>query len=60
MWWAGHVALMGGKKREYGVLVEKHEEKRPLGRPRLRRIMILYRILGRFFGGCKVDSDDPE
>jgi hypothetical protein len=33
---AGHVAQMGEKRDAYGVLVEKSEGKRPLGRPRLR------------------------
>jgi len=36
MRWAGHVGCMGEKKGLYGVLVGKPEEKRPLGRPRLR------------------------
>jgi hypothetical protein len=34
MRWAGHVALMGEKRNAYSLLVEKLEEKRPLGRPR--------------------------
>jgi hypothetical protein len=36
MRWAGHVALMGERREVYRVLVEKPEEKRPLGRPMLR------------------------
>jgi hypothetical protein len=36
MRWAGHVALMGERGAVYRVLVRKPEEKRPLGRPRLR------------------------
>jgi len=32
----GHVARMGEGRGVYGVLVEKPEGKRPLGRPRLR------------------------
>jgi len=34
--WAGHVARMGVVRGVYGVLVEKPEGKRPLGRPRPR------------------------
>jgi len=29
--WVGHVACMGGRSGAYRVLVEKPEEKRPLG-----------------------------
>jgi hypothetical protein len=37
MRWAGHVARMGGKKRNaYRLLVGKPEGRRPLGRPRGR------------------------
>ena len=36
MRWAGHVARMGVGRGVYGVLVGKHEVKRPLGRPRHR------------------------
>jgi hypothetical protein len=36
MRWAGHVACMGGGRLVCRVLVGKPEEKRPLGRPRLR------------------------
>jgi hypothetical protein len=32
----GHVARMGEKRNAYRILVRKSEEKRPLGRPRLR------------------------
>jgi hypothetical protein len=38
MRWAGHVARMGGKRNVYSLLVGKPEGKRPLGRPRRRRI----------------------
>jgi hypothetical protein len=31
--WARHVALMGGKRNEYRIMVEKPEGRRPLGRP---------------------------
>ncbi|KAJ4442304.1 hypothetical protein ANN_12172 [Periplaneta americana] len=34
--WAGHVALMGGSRNAYRVLVGRPEEKPPLGRPRRR------------------------
>ena len=36
MKWAGHVALMVGKRGVYRVLMGKPEGKRPLGRPRRR------------------------
>jgi hypothetical protein len=36
MRWAGHVARMGETKKTYRLLVEKPEEKRPLGRPRCK------------------------
>jgi hypothetical protein len=36
--WTGHVAGMGEKRNVYRLLVEKPEEKRPLGRPRRRWI----------------------
>jgi hypothetical protein len=36
MRWAGHVARIGERRGVYRVLVEKHEEKRPLWRPRHR------------------------
>jgi len=32
----GHVAYLGESRRLYRVLVGKHEEKRPFGRPRRR------------------------
>ena len=38
MRWAGHVARMGGKRRVYRILVGKPEERRPLGRPKRRRV----------------------
>jgi hypothetical protein len=34
MRWAGHVTGMGETWNAYRILVEKPEEKRPLGRPR--------------------------
>ena len=34
--WAGHVAHIGKSRNAYGVLVEKPQEKRHLGRPRHR------------------------
>jgi len=36
MRWAGHVARLGEDRGVYRVLMGKPEEKRPLGRPRLR------------------------
>jgi hypothetical protein len=36
MRWAGHVARRGERRNAYRILVEKPEEKRPLGRPRRR------------------------
>jgi len=36
MGWAGHVARMGEERGTYGILVEKPEGRRPLGRPRRR------------------------
>ena len=36
MRWAGHVARMGERRGVYRVLVGKHEEKKPLVRPKLR------------------------
>jgi hypothetical protein len=41
MRWAGHVARMGEKRNVYGLLVEKPEGKRPLGRPRCRWMDLL-------------------
>jgi hypothetical protein len=34
--WAGYVVRMDGSRNPYGRLVDKHEGKRPLGRPRCR------------------------
>jgi hypothetical protein len=38
MRWAGHVARMGEKRNAYRILVGKPEGKRPLERPRHRRV----------------------
>jgi hypothetical protein len=38
MRWAGHVARMGAQRTAYRILVGKPEGKRPLGRPRRRRV----------------------
>ena len=38
MRWAGHVAHMGEERGAYRILVGKPEGKRPLGRPRCRRV----------------------
>jgi hypothetical protein len=34
--WARHIALMGGIRNEYKILVGKPERKRPIRRPRCR------------------------
>jgi hypothetical protein len=36
--WAGHVARMGAKRNTYRMLLGMPEGKRPLGRPRRRRV----------------------
>jgi len=41
MRWAFHVARMGEERGVYRVLVGKPERRRPLGRPRLRWVIIL-------------------
>jgi hypothetical protein len=38
MKWAGHVERIGEKRNACRILVGKPEGKRPLGRPRLRRV----------------------
>jgi len=38
MRWVGHVARMGEERVVYRVLVGKPEGRRPLGRPRCRRV----------------------
>jgi hypothetical protein len=38
MRWAGHVARMGEKRNVYRLLVGKPDGKRPVGRPRRKRI----------------------
>jgi hypothetical protein len=38
MGWVGHAARMGEKKNAYRLLVGKPERKRPLGRPKCRRV----------------------
>jgi hypothetical protein len=38
MRWAGHVARMGEKRNAYRLLVGKREGRRPVGRPRRRRV----------------------
>jgi hypothetical protein len=38
MRWEGHVAQMGERRNAYRILVGKPEGKRPLGRPRHRRV----------------------
>jgi hypothetical protein len=36
MRWAGHAARMGDTRNAYKILMGEPEEKRPLGRPKLR------------------------
>jgi len=36
MRWTGHVACVGERRGLHNILVEKHEGKRPLGKPRRR------------------------
>jgi predicted small integral membrane protein len=38
MKWAGHLARMGDKRNVYRLLVGNPEGRRPVGRPRLRRL----------------------
>jgi hypothetical protein len=38
MRWAGHIARLGEKRNVYRLLVGKPEGKKPLGRPRRRRV----------------------
>jgi hypothetical protein len=38
MRWAGHVAQIGEKRYQSKILVRKPARKRPLGRPRRRRV----------------------
>jgi hypothetical protein len=40
MRWAGHVARMGQKRNAYRILVGKQKEKRPIGKPRCRWIIL--------------------
>jgi hypothetical protein len=47
MIWAWHVARMGGKRNAYRLLVEKPEEKRPLGRSECRWVVKLRWIFER-------------
>ena len=41
IWWAGHAARISERRGVYRVLVGKSEGKRPLGRPRIDRSIIL-------------------
>jgi hypothetical protein len=38
MKWVGHVSRMGEKRNAFRIVVGKPEGKRPLGRPRRRRV----------------------
>jgi hypothetical protein len=48
MLWAGHVAYMGEKRNAHRVLLGKPEGKRPPGRPKTCRRIILKWILGKW------------
>jgi len=50
MIWTVHVTGIGERRGVYGVLVGKPEGKRPLGRPRYDRRIIL-RWIFRMWGG---------
>jgi hypothetical protein len=57
MRWAGHIAQMGSKRNLRKILVGKPDEKRSLGRPKLRwvdNIKMNHREIG--WGG--IDSSD--
>ena len=56
MRWAGHVASMGERRGVYRVLVGKPEGKRPLGRPRRRRGIILRWIFRKWDVGVWTGS----
>jgi hypothetical protein len=47
MRWAGYVARMGEKKNANGLLVEKPEGKRPIGRPRRKWVDNIMMDLGK-------------
>ena len=51
MRWAGHVARRGERRGVYRVLVGKFEGKKPLGRPRDGRKIILRWILRKWHVG---------
>jgi hypothetical protein len=57
MRWAGHVAQISEKGNAYRLLVGKPEGKRPLGRPRRRRVDNIRAYLGEE-GWCDVDWID--
>jgi hypothetical protein len=50
MRWAGHVACMEENRGAYTILVERPEERRPLGRPRCRWGIILKWIFKKLDG----------
>jgi hypothetical protein len=50
MRWAGYVARMGEKRNVYRLLVGKPEGRRPLGRPRCRRVDKIRMDLGEWVG----------
>ena len=51
MRWVGYVVRMGERRVVYRVLVRKPEGKRPLGRPRRKRRIVLRWIFSEWDGG---------
>jgi hypothetical protein len=52
MRWAGHVARMGAKWNAYRILVRKPGGRRPLGRPKHRRVGNIKMDLREIGWGC--------
>jgi hypothetical protein len=49
MKWTGHVAQMGEKRNAYRILVGKPQGKRPLRRPKRRRVDNIKKdLMGRY------------
>jgi hypothetical protein len=53
----GYVARIGAKRNAYRILVGKPEGKRPLGRPRLRRIKNIKMDLREIEWDCEIRWD---
>jgi hypothetical protein len=58
MKWAGHVARMGEKRNAYRLFVRKPEGKRPIGRPRRRRIDYIKMDFVEIELGCVAQNRD--